>query len=295
MPDAPRMSSTTPTSTPPAAAPSTSAAPASGQAAPGRTVALMLLLVALGALALVTLGATADRGEVVSYSGEREQSYAPVELPAQEYDEPDWSTFEVETVEPRPEVGRAISSVVVGLLVAALVVLAVWVVHRMRRLAAPPPPLAAEATDTEIEELTVAQARAALDDARERLSTVVDAHDAVIAAWLALERAIAGAGIRRRPDQTTLEFVVTVLASLDLDAAALDRLAALYRRALFDDMPLLEADRESAFTLLDALTAQLGGSAAAAGPTGATSSTGAAGTTGTTGMTGTTGTTGAGR
>nr|WP_276547994.1 DUF4129 domain-containing protein [Brachybacterium muris] len=107
------------------------------------------------------------------------------------------------------------------------------------------------------EEVTVEQARGALADARERLSTEVDAQDAVIAAWLTLESAIAQVGIRRRPSQTTLEYVVDVLGGADLDATDLDRLAHLYRRALFDAAPLTESDRDSALALLDRLTAQL--------------------------------------
>nr|WP_245354384.1 DUF4129 domain-containing protein [Brachybacterium sacelli] len=124
----------------------------------------------------------------------------------------------------------------------------------MRRLARPGQEIAGEADE---DELTVTQARAAFDDARAHLSTVVDAHDAVIAAWLALERAIAAAGVPRRPSQTTLEFVVAVLATLQLDRSALDRLAHLYRRALFDAQPLAEPDREEAIALLDRLTAGL--------------------------------------
>ena len=85
----------------------------------------------------------------------------------------------------------------------------------------------------------------------------MDAQDAVVAAWLALEAAIARAGIRRDPAQTTLEFVVAVLGALDVDRSALDRLAHLYRRALFDDAPLTEADREDALARLDLLAEQL--------------------------------------
>lgn len=244
MPDDPRTSSTEPTSS------------------PRRTVAIVLMLVALGALALVTLGAAADRGELMTYTGGGDLELSTVQQTAEDYSEPDWDTHEVETVEPRADVGRGAVTALLVIASIALVLLAIWVVHRMRRLAEPPPPLAAEVADSE--ELTVAQARAALDDARARLSSVVDAHDAVIAAWLALERAIAAAGIRRQPTQTTLEYVVAVLASLDLDATSLERLSELYRRALFDDRPLAEADRETALALLDALTAQLEGRTAAA-------------------------------
>jgi hypothetical protein len=72
-----------------------------------------------------------------------------------------------------------------------------------------------------------------------------------------LERSLAEAGVPRHPSRTTLEFVVEVLATFDLDRAALDRLAGLYRRALFDPSPLEEADRSAAMEDLDRLTADL--------------------------------------
>src|SRR5699024_10638636 len=92
------------------------------------------------------------------------------------------------------------------------------------------------------------------DEALARLDPLTDGLDAVIAAWLSLETAIAAAGVQRRPSQTTLEFVVDVLGSLELEAEALDRLAHLYRRALFDDQPLVEGDRDEALARLDTLT-----------------------------------------
>ncbi|ATG52734.1 hypothetical protein CFK38_15265 [Brachybacterium vulturis] len=224
-----------------------------GSAAHRRLVAGLLLVVSLGAIGLVALGAAADRGPSAVYSGRTEASYL-WEPQREDYQEPDWSTHEVTTRPPDPEganTGLLIALIVLG---AILLVIAVWVAYRMRRLARPAPALAALADE---DELTSDQAQAALQDARTRLSTVVDAHDAVIAAWLALERAIAEAGVRRSPSQTTLEFVVAVLGRRDLDRAALDRLAHLYRRALFDPRPLAEPDREEALGLLDKLTSGL--------------------------------------
>jgi len=224
-----------------------------GSAARRRLVAVLLLVVSLAAIGLVGLGSSADRGPGTQFvgGGEVERRDPPER---NDYSEPDWATGEAPSTPPRAEGSR--SSLLVALIVLGVLLLAVavWVVLRMRSLARPAPALAGIADE---DELTAAQARAALEDARARLSTEVDAHDAVIAAWLALERAIAEAGVRRDPSQTTLEFVVAVLGSLDLDRAALDRLAHLYRRALFDPQPLFEADREEAVELLDDLTAGL--------------------------------------
>ncbi|MGP9611754.1 DUF4129 domain-containing protein [Brachybacterium sp. AOP42-B2-9] len=229
-----------------------------------RLVAVLLLVVSLGAIGLVALGAAADRGPGAVYTGETEGEYkfAPAR---EDYNEPDWATQDLPTQPPDPDgpnTGLIIALVVLGVILLAL---AIWVAYRMRKLARPAPALAGYADE---DELTAEQAMAALEDARAHLSTVVDAHDAVIAAWLALERAIAEAGVRRAPSQTTLEFVVAVLGALDLDRSALDRLAHLYRRALFDPQPLVESDREEALALLDGLTADLGGGTTENGPAG---------------------------
>lgn len=219
-----------------------------------RLIAAVLLVVALGALGLAALGAAADRGTVATVEEGQEREPRPLEQ-EEEYTEPDWSVYEVP---PRtPDSNEAGNLTTVALVIAAVVlaVLVTWLIIRMRRLARPGPATAAALAEED--ELTATQARAALDDARTRLSGTIDAHDAVVAAWLALERAIAEAGIRRRPSQTTLEFDLEVLGTLDLDEAALEGLAHLYRRALFDDDPLGEEDRAAALTLLDRLTAQL--------------------------------------
>lgn len=218
-----------------------------------RLVAVLLLIAALGGLGLATLGAAADRGPAIRVEGGTTRDVPSFEEPEESL-EPAWATPELPPAPPRPERG---GSALTGLLVVlgiVLAVLALWVLHRMRTLSRPAPAVAGEADE---DELTPEQARAALEDARAHLSTMVDAHDAVIAAWLALERAIAEAGVRRHPAQTTLEFVVAVLGDLDLDRPSVTRLSDLYRRALFDDQPLVESDRDEAITLLDTLTADL--------------------------------------
>lgn len=221
---------------------------------------VVLLFTVLGALALVTLGAGADRGEIAVFTGDGEGFTGWESTPSPE-DEPELPT-QPSTMEP-PEPARAdgdgwVPYLLVALVAAVLIAAVVWVALRMRALSTRPPGTAADSEDLDdTEVLTTDQASAALDDARTRLSTVVDAHDAVIAAWLALERAIAAAGVRRRPAQTTLEFVQGVLSDLRLDEEALDRLAHLYRRALFDAQPLDEDARDSALACLDLLTADL--------------------------------------
>ncbi|WP_114855509.1 DUF4129 domain-containing protein [Brachybacterium sp. YJGR34] len=220
-----------------------------------RGLAAMLLLAALGALALATLGASADRGDLILSEGSGPTVRTPPPPESEEYSEPDWSVYEMPTRPPTEQGGsRPVGTLllVLAAVVAALVLLAL--VLRMRALVRPSPQ---EAEEVPEDELSEEQAGAALAEARERLALDVDPHDAVVAAWLALEAAISRAGITRAPSQTTLEFVVAVLGTVSLDRTALDRLAHLYRRALFDDAPLGEQDREEAVAQLDLLARQL--------------------------------------
>lgn len=222
-----------------------------------RVVALLLLVAALGGLGAVALGAAAERGPISVLAGPPASVDASPPTAAPEtLEEPDRGTLDVPSSPPRPDLGRAPLIVLLSLLGAALVVLAGWIALRMRALAQPVP---TEAGDAAEDELTADRARAALDEARDPLSSLVDAQDAVIAAWLVLERSLAEAGVPRHPSRTTLEFVVEVLAVFDLDRSALDRLAGLYRRALFDPAPLGEDDRTAAVAALDRLRADLDG------------------------------------
>lgn len=219
-----------------------------------RSLAALLLIAALGALGLVALGSAAERGPLVEVGEVSEPEPFQPEDASEEYSEPDWSVY---TVPPREESGagpRVAATVLVVIAAVAAALVLLWLVVRMRSLARPP---REEAEDVPDVDLSLEQARTALADARARLITDSDAQDAVVSAWLALEAAIARAGIRRDPAQTTFEFVVTVLGSLSIDREALDRLAHLYRRALFDDEPLAETDRDEALARLDLLAAQL--------------------------------------
>lgn len=238
----------------PALDPPTAQDDGAGRRRARRTLAALLLIAALGALGIVGLGASAERGPLVEVGEVREVEPPPAEQTAEEYWEPDWSVYTVPPREPGSAAPRFVRTALVVIAAVAAAALLLWLVVRMRALARPPLEEAEEAADVD---LSAEQARTALADARTRLTTDVDAQDAVVAAWLALETAIARAGIRRDPAQTTLEFVVEVLGALAVDRSALDRLAHLYRRALFDDEPLAEADREDALARLDLLAEQL--------------------------------------
>jgi hypothetical protein len=86
------------------------------------------------------------------------------------------------------------------------------------------------------------------------------AGDAVVATWLAFERAAADAGQARQPHQTPSEYAAAVINGLRLDddtAAAVHRLCSLYQRARFSSRAVGEADVQAAEQTLARLVAAL--------------------------------------
>jgi hypothetical protein len=84
--------------------------------------------------------------------------------------------------------------------------------------------------------------------------------DAVIAAWVRLERAGAGAGVRRLAHQTPTEFTDALLARHESARAALDRLRLLYQRARFATAATVgAAEADAARAALDEIVRALSG------------------------------------
>lgn len=70
--------------------------------------------------------------------------------------------------------------------------------------------------------------------------------EAVINAWLTLERSARAVGIGDDAARTPAELVTAVLDEHAVDPAAIERLAALYREARFSEHPIGEQHREAA-------------------------------------------------
>lgn len=85
-----------------------------------------------------------------------------------------------------------------------------------------------------------------------------DPRRAVIACWLALEKAAARAGVERLASETPTELVTRVLAAHRLNPQALDRLASLYRDARYAPHDVTGDMRDAARQALTELDAQLG-------------------------------------
>ena len=81
--------------------------------------------------------------------------------------------------------------------------------------------------------------------------------NAVIAAWVALEDAVRGAGVREDDSRTAAELVTAVLRSYRVDRRPLDTLAALYREARFSRHAITEDQRTTAREALVQVQADL--------------------------------------
>jgi hypothetical protein len=141
----------------------------------------------------------------------------------------------------------AVAGLVVGVLVLALVAFVVWrALRRWRRVrlarsvdwsATPGQALVGEAGDLSLPVLAegVGRATTALDED-------VPPGDAVIAAWVALERAAGRSGVVRDPAQTATEFTLDVLDATRAEPAASRALLRLYLAARFSDRVVTAAD-----------------------------------------------------
>lgn len=141
------------------------------------------------------------------------------------------------------------------LLLAAVTVVAALVWLWRNRWRPPPAPL-----DVDVEVLpSVALTEALERTAAERLAAVQQgsARNGIVACWLLVEDAIAEAGLPRLSWETSTEYTVRVLHSLDIDPRPIGALAGLYREARFSEHPMTEADRESAQNTVQRLDQEL--------------------------------------
>lgn len=159
-------------------------------------------------------------------------------------------------------VGTLLAWIVIALIVlaAALVLRWLWL-HRPRRDAA--------RTTPRFEPVPVASLEEALAADRAGQGARLDEGDprnGIVRCWLRLEEVIAEAGLPRHPAETSTEFTVRVLKSLDIDPVAIGRLAALFREARFSDHRLPETMRDQARDALDAIHRELGAVRGGVGP-----------------------------
>jgi Domain of unknown function (DUF4129) len=90
-----------------------------------------------------------------------------------------------------------------------------------------------------------------LDETLDDLRAEVDPRRAVIAAYARLERVLAANGVPRGAAETPAEYLPRVLAELELDPGAVERLTALYARAKFSQHDVDAAMKEEAIAALE--------------------------------------------
>lgn len=124
------------------------------------------------------------------------------------------------------------------LLVVTLTVAAViaYVLFRKVRWSRRPKASRVAGGSVEVDE-TADDLRKAAEDAGNVLRRDVPAQDAIVHAWLTLERAAAESGAPRKPAQTPSEFTAGLLRHYRADGEAVRTLLNLYERARFSTRP----------------------------------------------------------
>lgn len=145
-----------------------------------------------------------------------------------------------------------VSAIWLGLAVLAFFAVR-WLWRNRPRREPQPPSVAFEVLPDAVVADSIAAGRAAQLEAVAQGSP----RNGIVACWVRLEDAVAAAGLRRNPAETSAELAVRVLHRLDVDPAAIGRLAALYREARFSEHDLGEDARTAARDALEVLHTEL--------------------------------------
>jgi len=158
--------------------------------------------------------------------------------------------------------GRVLVALAVVALVALVVVLLVGLARRLRaaaeQRAAEPEGMVPPLADLDaLDDAHLPGLRAAVARAGRHLDDDALPGDAIISAWVALERAAEQTGVARAPAATPTEFTVVVLDATSVDPAAIRALLELYLAARFSEHPLTSQDVERARASLQTLATGL--------------------------------------
>jgi hypothetical protein len=216
--------------------------------------ALLPAAVVLGLLVLVW-AATTGPVALVSPSGRiRRPGGPPVATPTPSTSESPTGNLREVTRDVRPRFHLAwlgdliVYALFIGLCVGAFLLLRMAWQHRWR-----PPAKPAEVDFVVLPDVAVE--RALQEDAETWLATIEEGapRNGIVACWLRLEEIAGAAGYPRARSETSSEYVVRVLKSLDLDPRAIATLAALFREARFSEHRLGEESRTAARSALQVL------------------------------------------
>ena len=170
----------------------------------------------------------------------------------------------LESLFPEPPARGGSGWLTTVLIIIGILVTIVLVVALVRALATHTRAVRAAPIDSVIDAPVLAGQDVAdvLRRAHEQVGVDDDAGRAIVRCWEALEALGADAGIPRDDTQTAEEYVVTLLAALDVPAPAVRELSRLYARALFGNARLSEQDRHRAIDALRVLESAVGASRA---------------------------------
>lgn len=148
------------------------------------------------------------------------------------------------------------------LVLAAILALAVFVLIQARHLWQGRTRGAGERESADFDTLAepARLAAAIAGDAAEQDHLLRDGEprNAIVAAWLRFEVQGAGAGMPRRPWETSSEYAIRILDVVAADSGAVNRLAGIYREARFSEHPITEDHRTAAIEALAAIRRSLG-------------------------------------
>ncbi len=114
-----------------------------------------------------------------------------------------------------------------------------------------------------LSEVEVARSALARDQDRQVAALASgDVRNGIVACWVLLEEAAAGSGVVRTPAETSAEFVVRLLHTLDVDPRPVATLARLYREARFSTHAMSSDARPQAEQALAAIHRDLDHAAA---------------------------------
>jgi len=217
--------------------------------------ALLPAVVVLGLLVAVWAATTGPVG-MLRASGRRRDVGSPAPQSETATDAPGRSAREVlKDVEPQFDLswlGDLIASaLLIGVCIAALVGVRWLWLHRWHRPQTP--------ATVDFEVLPDAVTEALRADEKAQLEAVEQGtpRNGIVACWLRLQQVVTAAGVPHRRSETSAEFVVRTLRSIDLDPRPISALAALYREARFSEHDLGEERRTAAREALHDLHEEL--------------------------------------
>lgn len=217
------------------------------------------IVLAAIACALIILVAVSGRSSFnfsvpmseVNYTIEPVQE-APIEPPPEEQTE----------VEVKNENGgKAIITAALILIGLLLLTGAARAAHKFLQSKKEPDPVARDGADETLEddlaELLIPTVSIALDDGLDALRRGGSPRNAIVEAWISLERAVEDSGIERDRSDTPTEFTMAALQSLPLTEAKLTELLSLFHRARFTTQDLGEEQINQAIECVETLRSDI--------------------------------------